>query len=136
METSSVIVVASASEAEQLLLAGGIGCPECIATLRPHGPLTTRSWQSPAGGGGGRRRADRGAERVSGLNALRADLVGQSSPGARRPRAAAVGRIVHGRAEHGKDIAAGKADRPRWLRCPGRRPNIGFAAPEVTWTTR
>ena len=37
METSSVIVVASASEAEQLLLAGDIGCPGCNATLRPHG---------------------------------------------------------------------------------------------------
>ena len=37
METSSVIVVASASEAEQLLLAGDIGCPGCSAALRPHG---------------------------------------------------------------------------------------------------
>jgi len=37
METLSVIVVASASEAEQMLLAGDIGCPGCSATLRPHG---------------------------------------------------------------------------------------------------
>jgi hypothetical protein len=43
METSSVIVVASASEAEQLLLAGDIGCPGCNAALRPHGHGRTRT---------------------------------------------------------------------------------------------
>src|SRR5664279_737926 len=43
METSSVIVVASASEAEQLLLAGDIGCPGCSAALRPHGHGRTRT---------------------------------------------------------------------------------------------
>jgi hypothetical protein len=43
METSSVIVVASASQAEQLLLAGDIGCPGCNATLRPHGHGRTRT---------------------------------------------------------------------------------------------
>src|SRR5664279_2282046 len=43
METSSVIVVASASEAEQMLLAGDIGCPGCNATLRPHGHGRTRT---------------------------------------------------------------------------------------------
>ena len=43
METSSVIVVASASQAEQLLLAGDIGCPGCSATLRPHGHGRTRT---------------------------------------------------------------------------------------------
>ena len=43
METSSVIVVASASEAEQLLLAGDIDCPGCNAALRPHGHGRTRT---------------------------------------------------------------------------------------------
>ena len=43
METSSVIVVAGASEAEQLLLAGDIGCPGCNAALRPHGHGRTRT---------------------------------------------------------------------------------------------
>ena len=43
METSSVIVVASASQAEQLLLAGDIGCPGCSAALRPHGHGRTRT---------------------------------------------------------------------------------------------
>jgi hypothetical protein len=46
METSSVIVVASASEAEQLLLAGDIGCPGCSAALRPHGHGRTRTVRS------------------------------------------------------------------------------------------
>ena len=37
METSSVIVVASASQAEQLLLAGDIGCPDATRRSdRPH----------------------------------------------------------------------------------------------------
>ena len=44
METSSVIVVASASEAEQMLLAGDIGCAGCDAALRPHGHGRTRTW--------------------------------------------------------------------------------------------
>ena len=43
METSSVIVVASTSQAEQLLLAGDIGCPGCNAALRPHGHGRTRT---------------------------------------------------------------------------------------------
>ena len=38
-----MIVVASASEAEQLLLAGDIGCPGCSAALRPHGHGRTRT---------------------------------------------------------------------------------------------
>ncbi len=38
-----MIVVASASQAEQLLLAGDIGGPGCTATLRPHGHGRTRT---------------------------------------------------------------------------------------------
>ena len=38
-----MIVVASPSDAEQLLLAGDIGCPGCSATLRPHRHGRTRT---------------------------------------------------------------------------------------------
>ena len=38
-----MIVVASASQAERLLLAGDIDCPGCNAALRPHGHGRTRT---------------------------------------------------------------------------------------------
>ena len=52
MEASSVIVVASASQAERLLLAGDIDCPGCNAALRPHGHGRTRTVRGVGGAAG------------------------------------------------------------------------------------
>jgi hypothetical protein len=45
-----VIVVASASQAEQLLLAGDIGCPGCSAALRPDVKIRVTTAGDRAGG--------------------------------------------------------------------------------------
>lgn len=43
-----MLVAASPDQAEQLLLAGGLACPTCPGTLRPHGWARRRTVRGPA----------------------------------------------------------------------------------------
>ena len=118
METSSVIVVASASEAEQLLLAGDIGCPGCNAALRPHGHGRTRTVR-----GVGAQRVTRTPRRARCGDCGRIQILLPTEPTVRRADTTeAIGNalVVKANGAGHRTIAAG-LDRPastvrRWLR--------------------